>query len=53
MKNNSVHYSTTQVKTCRDMYRPSSNIGLFFKSIMSIIIVGHSPIVRSNYKRRP
>ncbi|MET0299026.1 MAG: hypothetical protein ABW036_04665 [Flavitalea sp.] len=46
MRNNSIHYSTTRVKTCRDMYRPSSNIALFLKSIMSVILIGRSPIDR-------
>ena len=52
MKNNSAYYHNSNTKICKDIYRPSTNMGRFFKSILSIIMVGKSPISNNTYTRR-
>ncbi|MFM9909122.1 MAG: hypothetical protein ACKVOW_07235 [Chitinophagaceae bacterium] len=54
MKKNSMYYDTHRTKMCRDIYKPSSNIVRFFKTLWSVLIVGHSPISDTSYaKRKP
>lgn len=44
MQKNAMFFDTHRTKICRDMYRPSSNLVRFVKSLVSVIVVGHSPI---------
>ncbi|MBS1597178.1 MAG: hypothetical protein JST75_03060 [Bacteroidetes bacterium] len=43
MKKNHMYFDTQRAKVYKDIYRPSSNIYRFFKSLMSVIVDGHSP----------
>jgi hypothetical protein len=51
MSNNSLHYNKEKVKIYRDGYRSSSNISHFFKSLLSVIIMGQSPVGSVSYYR--
>jgi hypothetical protein len=44
MKRNSRYYEISKARIYRNAYRPSANIGLFLKSLLSIILIGQSPI---------
>jgi hypothetical protein len=42
MPNNSIHINKERVKIYRDIYRSSSNILNFLKSLLSVIMMGQS-----------
>lgn len=51
MPKNSMYYDTHRTKICKDIYRPSSNIALFFKSLLSVILIGNSPISNNSFTK--
>jgi hypothetical protein len=44
MQKNTMYYDTHRAKICKDIYRPSSNLFRFFKSLMAVLMIGKSPI---------
>jgi hypothetical protein len=38
-----MYFDTQRAKVYKDIYRPSSNIYRFFRSLMSVIVEGQSP----------
>ncbi len=50
MQKNTMYYDTHRAKICKDMYRPSSNIIRFLGSLLSVLMVGRSPITSSPAK---
>lgn len=52
MKKNSMYYDTHRTKMCKDIYRPSSNLVRFIKSLLAVLVVGHSPISNTTYSKR-
>ncbi|MBC7850295.1 MAG: hypothetical protein H7Y31_11195 [Chitinophagaceae bacterium] len=54
MHRNSMFYDTHRTKICKDIYRPSSNLTRFIKSVFAVIMVGQSSISNTSYaKRKP
>jgi hypothetical protein len=52
MQKNTMYYDTHRAKICKDIYRPSSNLFRFAKSLLSVIMMGQSPISASPVKHR-
>lgn len=52
MKKDSMHFDVQQAKIHKTIYRPSSNIVRFAKSLIAIIMLGDSPISTSTYSKR-
>jgi hypothetical protein len=52
MENKRMIYDVNQAKIYKDSYRPSTNLSRFFKALVSIIIVGDSPITTYPYKNK-
>lgn len=52
MQKNTMYYDTHRAKICKDMYRPSSNILRFLRSLIAVLMVGRSPITSSLIKHR-
>ena len=50
MVNKRMNYDVNQAKIYKDAYRPSSNLTRFFKALVSIILMGDSPITTDPYK---
>ncbi|MDF2190940.1 hypothetical protein [Paraflavitalea sp. CAU 1676] len=44
MQKNTMYYDTHRAKINKDIYRPSSNVLRFFRSLMAVLMVGKSPI---------
>jgi hypothetical protein len=44
MKNDSMRFDTRNTKIYRDIYRPSSNISRFLGTLLSVILLGNSPV---------
>jgi hypothetical protein len=51
MENKRMIYDVNQSKIYKDAYRPSSNLTRFIKALVSILIVGDSPITSYQYKK--
>jgi hypothetical protein len=49
MKRNNMYFDTQRAKLYKDIYRPSSNLSRFLKTIMTIILEGHSPLSGTTY----
>jgi len=47
MKNRNIVHAHEQVEIYKDYYRPSFNLWRFTKSILSVLIMGHSTVARS------
>jgi hypothetical protein len=52
MKNNPMYHDVTRAKIHRTIYRPSSNIIRFVKSLFAVIMLGNSPISTPSPVRR-
>jgi hypothetical protein len=52
MQRNSMFFDTHRTKICKDIYRPSSNLMRLVKSVISVLLVGHSPISNTSYAKR-
>ena len=52
MQKNTMYYDTHRAKICKDIYRPSSNLLRFAKSLLAVLMIGHSPINSSPTKYR-
>jgi hypothetical protein len=44
-----MYFDTHKSKIYKDIYRPSSNLSRFFKTILSVIIIGQSPVSIPSY----
>jgi len=44
MRRNSMFYDTQRTRICKDMYRPSTNVFRFIKTLISVLVIGESPI---------
>jgi hypothetical protein len=51
MPNSHQHYNKEKIKIYRDAYQPSSNISHFFKSLLSVILMGQSHVGSISYYR--
>ncbi|MFI5154960.1 MAG: hypothetical protein ACHQEM_02180 [Chitinophagales bacterium] len=49
MKRNSMYFDTHRVKVYRAYYRPSSNIYRLFRTILTLLVEGHSPMGAREY----
>jgi hypothetical protein len=49
MKRNHMYFDTQKVKVYRASYRPSSNLYRLFKTVLSVLIEGQSPMGGSHY----
>jgi len=52
MQKNTMYYDTRRAKIHKDIYRPSSNVLRFFRSLLAVLMVGKSPISSSIGKYR-
>jgi hypothetical protein len=53
MEKNNMYFNVQQTMIHKSVYRPSSNLTRFARVILSILLVGHSPIqYRNDYERR-
>jgi hypothetical protein len=52
MQKNLMYFDTHRAKICKDIYRPSSNILRFVKSLLAVLMMGQSPIGQSPTKHR-
>ena len=54
MEKNNMYYNVHQTRIHRNVYRPSHSFISIVQSLLSIILVGKSPIQhRTDYGRRP
>jgi hypothetical protein len=44
MNKNHMDFDTRNTKIYKDIYRPSSKLSRFFGTILSVLIVGQSPV---------
>ncbi|MHA4810170.1 hypothetical protein ACX0G9_18800 [Flavitalea flava] len=44
MKKHNLSYDTRKTKIYKDIYRPSSSLSRFLGTLLSVIVVGHSPV---------
>jgi len=49
MKKNEMYFDVHNAKIYKDLYRPSTNISRFFKTLWGIMVVGDSPISSQKY----
>jgi len=47
-----MYYDVHRAKIHKTIYRPSSNIIRFVKSLLAVIMLGDSPISATSYARR-
>jgi hypothetical protein len=52
MERNLMQLDTERTRIMKDMYRPSSNLIKFFKSILTIVVQGDSPINKTPVIRK-
>jgi hypothetical protein len=52
MKKNPMYYDVHRAKIHKTIYRPSSNIIRFVKSLIAVIMLGNSPISTPSPVRR-
>lgn len=53
MEKNNMYFDTRTARISRDLYRPSTKVGLFLKSLFSVALSGKSPIGNpAAYKRK-
>jgi hypothetical protein len=52
MPKNVMYFDNRRTKICKDIYRPSSNLIRFVKSLMAVLMIGQSPISMSLTKHR-
>ncbi len=52
MQKTIMYYDTHRAKICKDIYRPSSNLLRFAKSLFAVLMIGQSPISHSPTKHR-
>ena len=49
MNKTHMYFDTRNAKIYKDLYRPSSKLSRFFHTILSVIIVGQSPVSTPDY----
>ena len=49
MRRTSMYYDTQRTKICKDIYRPSTNLFRFIRTVLAVLVVGESPI---NYRSK-
>jgi hypothetical protein len=49
MQNNSRYYEVEKAKVYKDLYRPSTSLSRFFKTLLGIMVSGNSPISHQKY----
>lgn len=47
MSKNPMYYDTHRTKIYKGIYRPSSNLMSFFKSLLAVVVLGNSPFATS------
>lgn len=52
MEKNTMYFDTNRTKINKDIYRPSSNLLRFLKSLLAVLLVGQSSINHGSYSRR-
>jgi len=52
MKKNNMYYDTSLTRIHKDIYRPSSNVARFVKSVLTVLLIGRSPIGQAGYSRK-
>lgn len=52
MERNPMFYDTRTTKICKNIYRPSTNLFRFIKSIFAVVMIGESPISKPAYSKR-
>lgn len=52
MKKSNMYYDTSLTRINKKIYRPSSNIVRFVKSVLAIVLIGQSPVGTSAYSRK-
>ena len=52
MKKDSMYFDVHRAKINKAIYRPSSNLVRFAKSLIAVIMLGDSPISTSAYSKR-
>jgi len=52
MKKNNMYYDTQKAKIFKRYYRPSSNLTLLLKSLLSVFVSGKSPIGTPAFQKR-
>ena len=49
MKKNNMYYDTHKAKIYKDIYRPSPSPTRFLRTLLSVILLGQSPVGSSSY----
>lgn len=52
MQKNAMYYDTRRARIHKDIYRPSSNMLRFFRSLLAVLMIGRSPIATPITKYR-
>lgn len=52
MQKNAMYFDTHRTKIFKDIYRPSSNLVRLFRTIMTVVMQGESPISQQAINRR-
>ncbi len=47
-----MYFDTHKAKILKDLYRPSPNLGRFFKSLFTVVLSGQSPLGNSAVHKR-
>lgn len=52
MPKSNMSFDTRNAKIYKDIYRPSSNLTRFFRTILSVILIGQSPVTHTDHHYR-
>jgi hypothetical protein len=52
MKKNPLYYDVHRAKIHKSIYRPSSNLIRFVKSLLAVVMLGDSPISNTSFAKR-
>ena len=49
MEKNSKYFDVHRARIYKDLYKPSTNLSRFFKSVLGILLIGKSPISKHDH----
>lgn len=52
MAKSNMSFDTRNAKIYKDIYRPSSNLTRFLRTILSVILIGQSPVTHTDHHYR-
>ena len=52
MKKSAMYYDTHRTRICKDIYKPTTGITHFIRSIWAVLMIGHSPISNTTFAKK-